>query len=505
MSKVVIYVRVSTKEQAEEGNSLVTQERLCRDYAGRNELDVERIFIEQGESAKTANRTRLREMMEYCTKHRKSIDGLLIYRIDRLSRNTIDYANLKMFFNQLDIKVISITENLDESPVGRFVETTLASVSQLDNDIRAERSKNGMIDAVREGRWPWKAPLGYENTRVNGKKNIAPRRDEKQIRLLQRYWELIDNGLRVEPASRLVTQEGLRGNTGKSISKSAFNKMLGNPLYKGVINGFGLTVISESIESIIQPELFDRVQLRIKGKDVPTRKYSKANPLFPLRNILVCKEGHHMTGSSPRGNGGRYYKYHCARCRGKGTSHDKKVVEARFHALINGYEYQDRMKELLREAISVNWEYRTKSNRKKIAALNKEIAEIEAQDKLIVAKNLKGVYSDERTKDLLAENSLEITKRKADLNELQGLNEDVTEIVEFGFSSLQRIGDIWEELEDVEIKQRFQNWLFPAGLPYDGDKFGTTALPLCISIKKDLSEEKSLLVIPRRIELRLPG
>lgn len=503
--KVVIYIRVSTKEQAEEGGSLATQERLCREFAARNGYEVVMVFIEEGESAKTANRTKLKEMMEYCTKHRKDIDALLIYKIDRLSRNTVDYAQLKMFFTQLEVKVVSITESLDDSPVGRFVETTLASVSQLDNDIRAERSKNGMIDAVRDGRWVWQAPTGYENIKVEGKKNIAPIKDSKQPGYIHKAFELIDNGLHPEQARRIATKEGLRSNRGNKISKSGFYKILENKLYKGVIEAFGMTIVSTSIVPIVEPDLYDRVLLKYKGEDKPPRRYQKANPLFPLRGTVRCIRGHFMTASPNRGNGGVYYKYHCAHCRGKGTSHPKQKIETRFREHINGFEYQDVLKDALMEAISVNWEYRTASSHKEVRKLEGKKTELKAREKQIIDKNLKGVYDDKRTQELIAENDLALVRLQIDINDLAGQDEDVTEIAEFGFSSLQRIGTIWEEeLQDVEIKQRFQKWLFPVGIPFDGENFGTTDIPLCLSIKKDFSEEKSLLVIPRRIELRFP-
>lgn len=498
--KAIIYVRVSTREQAEEGLSLTTQENACRDYAKKKGFDVAKVFVEEGESAKTTERTRLKEMLQYCADHRKEVDALVVFKINRLARNTQDYLALKSAITGFGISIHYVTENYEDNPVGRLMETVVASIAQFDNEQRAEVSKNGMIDAVQlEGRWCWKAPIGYENTRVDGKKNIAPRSDPEQLRLLRRYWELIDAGLRPEGASRLVTKEGLRGNTGKVISKSAFNKMLENTLYKGVIRAFGLTVVSKSIKPVIEPELFDRVLLKLKGKDKPLRKYSKANPLFPLRNILRCPNGHNMTGSAPRGNGGVYYKYHCSHCRGKGTSHSKQVVEQKFRELLDGYEYQPELKDALVEAIATNWEFRMLSNRKEVRRLEKEILELKARDKLIVNKNLTSVYSDEKTKELLADNNLDIAKRQMELNDIKELDEDVSDIVEFGFSSLQRSGSIWEEMEDVEIKQKFQKWFFPAGIEYDGQQFGTAILPLCISIKKDLSEEKSLLVNYRNL------
>lgn len=499
--KAIIYTRVSTREQAEDGMSLGTQERACREFADKKDLEVVKVFVEQGESAKTANRTQLNLLLKYCAEHRKEVDTLIVFKINRLARDTRDYLAIKSTITGFGISIYYVTEQYEDNPVGRLMETVVASIAQFDNEQRAEVCKNGMVDGIRDGRWMWKAPIGYENTRVKGKKNIAPRVQEPlQQELLRKYWELIDTGIRPTEAQRIVTKEGLRGNSNKIISKSAFGKMIENTLYKGVIQAFSLTVISDTIVPIIEPELFDRVYHRLKGQTKTLRKYTKANPQFPLRNILRCKNGHNMTGSSPRGNGGVYHKYHCAKCRGKGTSHSTALVEDKFQSLINSFEYQSDMKDVLLEAIKVNWEHRMHSNNTRTKEIDKQIIDIRQQDKLIVRKNLNGVYSDDKTKDILADNSVLTTQLEIERNQLTELDEDVEEILDFGFSSLQRIGSIWTELDDVEVKQRFQNWLFPVGIEYDGEKFGTATLPLCISIKKDLSEKKSLLVNPAGVE-----
>ena len=85
------------------------------------------------------------------------------------------------------------------------------------------------------------------------------------------------------------------------------------------------------------------------------------------------------------------------------------------------------------------------------------------------------------------------------------MDQDLEELIETGAAALESIGILWESLEDIHIKQRFQKWLFPARVVYDAENFGTTQLPLCISIKKDLPNGKSLMVDPRRLELLTPS
>ena len=93
-NKAVIYVRVSSKEQVD-GYSLSDQERICRDWCTSRDYDVRMVFKEQGESATTANRTELKKMLAFIECNHKQFAVVLVYRVDRLSRVTRDFLDLK--------------------------------------------------------------------------------------------------------------------------------------------------------------------------------------------------------------------------------------------------------------------------------------------------------------------------------------------------------------------------------------------------------------------------
>ena len=500
----VIYTRVSTKEQVEDGNSLVVQAKQCRAYAISEKYKVLRTFQEEGESEKTANRTQLQALLKYCSLNKDKIDIILIARIDRLSRDRMDYGQLKAFFGGLGIKVVSVSERFEDDPVGRFIENTLAGVAQLDNEIRASRSKDGMIEAVENGRWVWKAPFGYVNIKVGDKKNIAPRSPELSSKI-RSAWVMIDTGLQPAEVHRRLIADGLVNENGIPISTQTFSKMLYNPLYKGVVRAFSKEVVSDTIKHIVEPELWDRVHEKLTGKNTKPKTYRKLNPEFPLREILRCNRGHKMRGSASTGNGGRYPKYHCTECVGMGFCYDKNATEENFVAYINRYNYSEGVKDALRVAIELTVEEREKSSKKQVRMLEKRLLELESQEVQIAEKNLKGIYKDEVASRLLKKNEADQKATTSNLAELQLAIYDTEDILDFGLNKLTGIGYTWQEIEDIYIKVRFQKWLFPVGLQYDGQNFRTTQMPLCVSIKRDLSEEKSLLVIPRGIEPRLPG
>lgn len=95
LEKALIYLRVSTEEQVE-NYSLETQEDICVKEAQRRGLEVVQIFREEGKSAKTIKgRPTLLEMLEYCRKNRRTIDAIIIYRLDRMARQTADYLAIR--------------------------------------------------------------------------------------------------------------------------------------------------------------------------------------------------------------------------------------------------------------------------------------------------------------------------------------------------------------------------------------------------------------------------
>ncbi len=127
-----IYCRVSTKEQVEEGNSLTTQERNCRDYAAKNGYEVAEVFIEQGESAKTADRPQLQRLLSFCSLKKNGINAVIAYKIDRISRNVDDYSQIRLLLKRYNVEIKSTTEHFENTPAGRFMENIIANVGQFD-------------------------------------------------------------------------------------------------------------------------------------------------------------------------------------------------------------------------------------------------------------------------------------------------------------------------------------------------------------------------------------
>jgi DNA invertase Pin-like site-specific DNA recombinase len=168
MIGAVIYVRVSTKEQTE-NLSLPTQLRACEEYCRREGYEVLERFKEEGESAKTTDRSELQKLLKYCRTHKGKVHFLIVYNLTRFAREKYDHFALRAHLKSLGISLRSATEPIDDTSTGKLMEGVLASFAQFDNDVRSERTRAGMRAALELGRWTFPAPA-----RVSQRAEVVP-------------------------------------------------------------------------------------------------------------------------------------------------------------------------------------------------------------------------------------------------------------------------------------------------------------------------------------------
>ena len=224
--KVVSYIRVSTEEQAEHGYSIDVQKQVLEDYAEGHDLDVVAAFVES-ESAFKPGRPEFTRMVELLEKS-KAIRAVLVYKIDRISRNMLDYTTL---VEKMGMEIISATEQLPSNATGRLMGDMQAAFSRYFSAQLSDRVGEAMAAKAKKGIYPSYAPVGYINDRQD--RTIVP--DPERGALIREAFELYANS-DITLAS-LVTWSRKRGLTtrrGGSFSKSTVHRMLTNPIYAGV-------------------------------------------------------------------------------------------------------------------------------------------------------------------------------------------------------------------------------------------------------------------------------
>ena len=159
--KTILYIRVSTTQQVNDGISLEAQEQRLIQYCEFNGLDVVGILKDEGLSGSNANREGYRKLMDMVKT--KEIDAVAVYSLSRFARNTVEVLKSIELMNKNNIQFHSLTEKIDTtSPTGRFFLTTLAALGQLEREQISERTKDALAHKKSKGERTGGIPFGYE-------------------------------------------------------------------------------------------------------------------------------------------------------------------------------------------------------------------------------------------------------------------------------------------------------------------------------------------------------
>lgn len=157
----VAYCRVSTEEQAAEGFSIEGQAERLTAYADLHELGPVTVISDPGRSGKDMNRPGLQEVLAMI--ERGHVTHVLVWRLDRLSRDLGDLLLLADTFGNADVALHSLSERIDlSSATGRMFYSVLGAFAQLYREQLAENVRMGMQQAVREGKWVNRPKTGYD-------------------------------------------------------------------------------------------------------------------------------------------------------------------------------------------------------------------------------------------------------------------------------------------------------------------------------------------------------
>jgi site-specific DNA recombinase len=284
--RAVIYTRVSTKEQSQEGYSLAAQRDACAQWVSSHDGELVEEFCDAGESARTADRPEFKRLLE-TVRRDSSIDALVVHKLDRLARNLEDHATIRAALRKLDVRLVSVTENFERTPSGQLIEGIIASLSEFYSGNLALEIRKGQQQKLKSGWWPAKAPVGYRNVRTEGE------RREARIEIHPEHGPLILEAFEFYatgewPLTALqahLTERGLRPGSGQ-LSRARLAITLANPFYIGIMRWQGVDHPGKH-KALVTNELFDRVQavLALKGHQGRQRRND-----HPLRGILRCGE-----------------------------------------------------------------------------------------------------------------------------------------------------------------------------------------------------------------------
>jgi len=467
--KAVVYLRVSTEEQVD-NFSLDTQEEICRREAQKRTYDIIEVFREEGRSAKSIKgRPVLINLLEYCRKNKGRVQAVFVYRLDRISRITADYLAIRKKLSENGVNIISATEPTGDSPTEKLVETILAGFAQLDNDIRSERAKNGLRARFLSGLISGKPPIGYKF-----QSGYAVKDPETWDRVKQ-AWDLMATGTKgTREMAEIMTGWGLREIHGKreyKLRAQTTCRIFRLKFYCGILSS---VTYPEEVKGqhvpMITEEQFYKVQAILDGRNpnkIALAKRSFENPELPLRRIVKCaKCGWGLTGAYSRGeHGGRYPYYWCShKCNYK--SIPVKDVE---NALIIAMKKVEPTKERL--DIFIAFLYKTYHQR--LSRLTKirndadaEIEQLKALRKVLVEKNLSGIYSDEVFREQSAIIEEKITRSQIVKNDTTIDKYNIDAVTSFIKTLLADLGEAYRRSNIKQLKVLLGS-MYPSGVAWD--------------------------------------
>ena len=298
----VIYARFSSDKQNEA--SIEGQLRECMDYAERTGITVIGNYIDRALSARTDNRPEFRRMIKDSAKG--CFDVVLVWKLDRFSRDRYDSAHYKHILKKNGVKVISAKENISEGPEGIILESMLEGMAEYYSAELSVKIKRGLTENALKGKVNGgQNPYGYY-VDENQKLSI----DEKAAPIVVEVFTMYAEGKTIKEIVQHLNSKGLKTKYGNKFSYNIVQYMLSNRRYIGDYK-YADIVIPDATPAIIDKDLFERVQQRLKlNKHAPARH--KAEDDYLLTTKLFCgKCGAYMVGESGTSRTGvvhRYYK-----------------------------------------------------------------------------------------------------------------------------------------------------------------------------------------------------
>jgi site-specific DNA recombinase len=434
--QVVAYIRVSTDEQASRGYSIPAQRQVLIDYAAGHDLGIVEEFVES-ESAYKPGRPEFRRMIEFLSK-RKEVAAVLVYKIDRLTRNIRDYAELD---GMSWVTIISATEGLPENATGKLVGVIHAGISSYFSQQLGERVSLAMVTKATRGLWPSYAPTGYLNCPEGG---IVP--DPDRGPLVRRAFEkYARTSISLAGLAEWVASQGLRTRQGGVLRRAALHTLLQNPIYCGTIRWAG-RLYEGTHEPLISRVLFERVQRRMKSVHprLKTRLY------FPYRGFVTCGYcGCQLTAATVKG---KYVYYRCTLSKGPCAQpyiREDRLGE-RLVSVVNGVHLTSEQVEGLLELLRGTTEERVHEQVRRSDELARRRERIAQRREAAYEDKLDGRISEERWTELEKKWSQEEFALKCEaelIHEDSGLPlDDVAATLEL----LQRAPSLYMRQDDEE-------------------------------------------------------
>lgn len=381
MKRVALYMRVSTQEQAENGNSLEFQKEKLEAYCKIHEYKIVGEYVDAGVSGAKFNRPALDRLKDNVEK----IDIVLIYKLDRLSRSIKDTMLLiEDFFKPNNIDLISLSENFDTSQaIGMATVGMLSTFAQLERDTINQRTLAGKVQSVKNGNYINNVPFGYIK---EGKKLV---KDENTRECLEFIFEKLLDGYSTNQIAKLLETNNY-SNLRKGLwHYSIINRIARNKVYTG-----HTFLMKTLVKNTHEPYITDEEQINIinmlEKRNFTPSKTRRDSFSSPYRGLINCPTCHRKLACSRQvRKKSTTHSYRCPFCKRSGfttISITSSIVDKGLIEYFNNFDFSLNFSEEQQESL-------------KRKDFNKEYIKLENKRKKLQKAWFNELISDEELKD----------------------------------------------------------------------------------------------------------
>ncbi len=472
MKSAVIYTRVSTDEQKEHGFSLQDQKkRLTKHCVDVNWKIV--AHFEEHHSAKNFNRPEFQKLLNLIKSKKIQIDVIVVTKIDRFSREAGETMNMVKSLQEVGIAVYSLNDGeVDFRDAKKFFPLIIHSAAaQYENLLKSETVIWGMRQAMRQGRYIYKPPIGYQGNIITKEIDV----DAIQAPYINEAFTKVATGLySADEVRRSLIIKGF-----KKISKQTFLDMLRKPIYYGLITidayrDEPVEYVKGIHKPIISEELFLRVQhvLNSRKKNCPSKITQNEN--LPLRGHLICNKcNQKLTGSGSRGRNknNKHFYYHCQH--GCNERFRADIANNIFGNYLSSFEIPMQVLELYKAVLKDVFKQDDESDNDRRRKFENELERLEERKKSISVKFADDLISAKDFSEIMDRFNKEERETKGILQELNIQNTSFIEYIDFGLPFLFNLKEHYNNA-DVGVKGRIVGSIFPEKLIFSENKYRTT-------------------------------
>lgn len=336
MSKVAIYIRVSTMMQADR-DSLPMQRK---DLVNYSELILKttshEVFEDAGFSAKSTDRPAFQAMMERIRK--REFTHLLVWKLDRISRNLLDFASMYEELKALQVTFVSLNEQFDtSSAMGEAMLKIILVFAELERKITAERVTATMISRASAGKWNGgKAPYGY--TYKDGVFALDPEESDACRLMIEKYLSC----KAISPTVKYMNQLGIKGRDGHGWSHTKVHRILCGPFYRGTLTyNVQSKPVSDQVAvqnhhpAIVTPEIASKIDAILdNNKDFPRNGTKTRSPFRRLVYCGVCGSAMYVHPSPPGKDGFSPTRFFCPNFYAKNNCDNPGLNEVKIGSVV---------------------------------------------------------------------------------------------------------------------------------------------------------------------------